>query len=165
MVRVAVGQILEMSVRFADLQLLLRDLLGSPVVVLVVRGDVALELARIAAVVAALHRGRYLLQRLNDNGRVLAVDKDPAAQAAAHELAESEPRFEFFHGSFAQLPHQLRGMGIDAVDGILLDLGVSSPQLDDGDRKLRSSSPTIAEVGQPVPDVSATPTHFGCRVA
>ena len=77
---------------------------------------------------------RYLLQRLSDNGRVLAVDKDLAAQAAAHELAESEPRFEFFHGSFAQLPHQLRRMGIDAVDGILLDLGVSSPQLDNSNR-------------------------------
>ena len=47
-----------------EVDALLRDLLGSPVVVLVVRGDVALELARIAAVVAALHRGRYLLQRL-----------------------------------------------------------------------------------------------------
>lgn len=77
---------------------------------------------------------RYLLQRLNDCGRVLGVDKDLAAQAVAHELVESEPRFEFFHGSFAQLPHQLRGMGIDAVDGILLDLGVSSPQLDQGER-------------------------------
>lgn len=77
---------------------------------------------------------QYLLQCLNDNGRVLGVDKDLAAQVVAHELAESEPRFEFFHGSFAQLPHQLREMGIDAVDGILLDLGVSSPQLDEGDR-------------------------------
>jgi 16S rRNA (cytosine1402-N4)-methyltransferase len=77
---------------------------------------------------------RYLLQCLTENGRVLAMDKDPAAQSAALELARSEPRFEFFHGSFAQLPHQLRGMGIDAVDGILLDLGVSSPQLDDGQR-------------------------------
>jgi 16S rRNA (cytosine1402-N4)-methyltransferase len=77
---------------------------------------------------------RYLLQCLDDNGRVLGVDKDLAAQAAAQELAESEPRFEFFHGSFAQLPHQLCRMGIEAVDGILLDLGVSSPQLDDGDR-------------------------------
>jgi len=77
---------------------------------------------------------RYLLQRLNENGHVLGVDKDLAAQAVAQELAESEPRFEFFHGSFAQLPHQLRGMGIDAVDGILLDLGVSSPQLDQGER-------------------------------
>lgn len=47
-----------------EVDALLRDLLGSPVVVLVMRGDVALELARIAAVVAALHRGRYLLQRL-----------------------------------------------------------------------------------------------------
>lgn len=77
---------------------------------------------------------RYLLQRLNESGHVLGVDKDLAAQAVAQELAESEPRFEFFHGSFAQLPHQLRGMGIDAVDGILLDLGVSSPQLDEGER-------------------------------
>jgi 16S rRNA (cytosine1402-N4)-methyltransferase len=77
---------------------------------------------------------RYLLQCLDDNGRVLGVDKDLAAQAAAHELAASESRFEFFHGSFAQLPHQLHKMGIDAVDGILLDLGVSSPQLDNGER-------------------------------
>lgn len=77
---------------------------------------------------------RYLLQRLNNKGRVLAVDKDLAAQAAAQELLESEPRFEFFHGSFAQLSQQLAGMGVESVDGILLDLGVSSPQLDEGDR-------------------------------
>ena len=77
---------------------------------------------------------RYLLECLNEDGRVLAVDKDQAAQAAAQQLIGSEPRFAFFHGSFAQLPHQLRRMGIDAVDGILLDLGVSSPQLDDGER-------------------------------
>ena len=77
---------------------------------------------------------RYLLERLDEHGRVLGVDKDPAAQAVAEQLAGSEPRFTFFHGSFAELPHQLHRMGIDAVDGILLDLGVSSPQLDDGDR-------------------------------
>lgn len=77
---------------------------------------------------------RELLGRLDENGRLLAVDKDPAACEAAEQLARSEPRFEFFHGSFAQLPHQLRRMGIGAVDGILLDLGVSSPQLDDADR-------------------------------
>ncbi len=77
---------------------------------------------------------RELLGRLDENGRLLAVDKDPAACEAAEQLARSEPRFEFFHGSFAQLPHQLRRMGIDAVDGILLDLGVSSPQLDDAGR-------------------------------
>jgi len=77
---------------------------------------------------------RQLLRSLDSSGRVLGVDKDPQAQAEAHKLAESEPRLTFFHGSFAELPQQLSGMGIDAVDGILLDLGVSSPQLDDGDR-------------------------------
>ncbi|NQX90296.1 MAG: 16S rRNA (cytosine(1402)-N(4))-methyltransferase RsmH [Halioglobus sp.] len=77
---------------------------------------------------------RYLLQRLDEGGRVLATDKDEAAALAAQELEKSEPRFDFFRGSFAQLPHQLRRMGIDAVDGILLDLGVSSPQLDEADR-------------------------------
>jgi 16S rRNA (cytosine1402-N4)-methyltransferase len=77
---------------------------------------------------------RYLLQCLNEDGRLLGVDKDPLACAEAEELVRGEPRFEFFHGSFAELPHQLRRMGIDAVDGILLDLGVSSPQLDDGER-------------------------------
>jgi 16S rRNA (cytosine1402-N4)-methyltransferase len=74
---------------------------------------------------------REILSRLDHDGRLLGVDKDPAAAEAARQLAGSEPRFEFFHGSFAQLPRQLRRMGIDAVDGILLDLGVSSPQLDE----------------------------------
>jgi 16S rRNA (cytosine1402-N4)-methyltransferase len=77
---------------------------------------------------------RHLLQQLNADGRVLGVDKDPAAEAAALELAANEPRFQFFHGSFAELPGELRRIGVDAVDGILLDLGVSSPQLDDGER-------------------------------
>ncbi len=77
---------------------------------------------------------RAVLERLEGEGRLLALDKDPAAADAADELAASETRFEFFHGSFAQLPHQLRRMGIDAVDGILLDLGVSSPQLDEAGR-------------------------------
>ncbi len=75
-----------------------------------------------------------VLNLLDDEGRLLAVDKDPAACAVAEQFSLGEPRFEFFHGSFTQLPHQLRRMGIDAVDGILLDLGVSSPQLDDAGR-------------------------------
>ncbi|GAB5453321.1 MAG: 16S rRNA (cytosine(1402)-N(4))-methyltransferase RsmH [Halioglobus sp.] len=75
-----------------------------------------------------------LLQQLDSQGRVLGVDKDHAAERAANELLQSEPRFTFFRGSFAELPQQLRRMGIDAVDGILLDLGVSSPQLDEAQR-------------------------------
>ena len=77
---------------------------------------------------------RHLLARLDCEGRVLGVDKDPAARTCAEELEKSDSRFVFFHGSFAQLPHQLHRMGIDAVDGILLDLGVSSPQLDEPER-------------------------------
>jgi 16S rRNA (cytosine1402-N4)-methyltransferase len=77
---------------------------------------------------------RAVLELLEGDGRLLAVDKDLAAAAVAQQLSLGEPRFDFFHGSFTQLPHQLRGMGIDAVDGILLDLGVSSPQIDDAER-------------------------------
>ncbi|SRR6056297_3332819 len=73
---------------------------------------------------------RAILERLDAGGHLLAIDKDPAAAATAAELARGDTRFEFYHGSFARLPHQLHRMGIDAVDGILLDLGVSSPQLD-----------------------------------
>jgi 16S rRNA (cytosine1402-N4)-methyltransferase len=62
------------------------------------------------------------------------VDKDPAAAAVAAELAAADSRFSFFQGSFAALPAVLAGRGADGVDGILLDLGVSSPQLDEPGR-------------------------------
>ncbi len=77
---------------------------------------------------------REILAKISDGGRLLAIDKDPAAAEAARQLAADEPRLAFFHGSFIALPHQLHRMGIDKVDGILVDLGVSSPQLDQGDR-------------------------------
>jgi 16S rRNA (cytosine1402-N4)-methyltransferase len=77
---------------------------------------------------------REVLDKLSASGRLLAVDKDPAACEVAQQLAQSDSRFDLFHGSFALLPHQLQRMGIAAVDGILLDLGVSSPQLDEGER-------------------------------
>ncbi|MEM1111676.1 MAG: 16S rRNA (cytosine(1402)-N(4))-methyltransferase RsmH [Pseudomonadota bacterium] len=77
---------------------------------------------------------RAVLEKLSESGQLLAVDKDPAAAAVAEQLAAGEDRFAFYHGSFARLPHQLRRMGIGAVDGLLLDLGVSSPQLDEAGR-------------------------------
>jgi 16S rRNA (cytosine1402-N4)-methyltransferase len=64
----------------------------------------------------------------------LGVDKDPQAIEVARQLKEGDDRFDFEHDSFARLPHQLRRLGIGAVDGILLDLGVSSPQLDEAER-------------------------------
>lgn len=77
---------------------------------------------------------REILRVLRPEGRLLGVDKDPVACESARALAAEDDRFTFYHGSFAELPAQLQRMGIDAVDGILLDLGVSSPQLDEADR-------------------------------
>ena len=77
---------------------------------------------------------RLILENLDSDGHLLAVDKDPSAAAVAEAMADSDSRLTFFHGSFAELPDQLQRMGIAAVDGILLDLGVSSPQLDDAGR-------------------------------
>ncbi len=77
---------------------------------------------------------RAILERLDPAGQLLAVDKDPAAAAAAAELAAVDRRFSFFQGSFAALPAVLAARGAEGVDGILLDLGVSSPQLDEPGR-------------------------------
>lgn len=73
-----------------------------------------------------------ILQQLGSNGRLIALDKDPAAVAAGK--AWRDTRFRMVHCGFAQLAEVLREQGVEKVDGILLDLGVSSPQLDDAQR-------------------------------
>ena len=73
-----------------------------------------------------------ILERLGADGRLIAMDKDPAAVASGKEWRDA--RFCIVHRSFAQMPEVLREQGFDLVDGILLDLGVSSPQLDDAAR-------------------------------
>ena len=77
---------------------------------------------------------RLVLECLDAGGRLLGVDKDPVACEHAARLQQEDPRFSFYHGSFADIPAQLKARGIDGLDGILLDLGVSSPQLDEADR-------------------------------
>ncbi|QFU74974.1 16S rRNA (cytosine(1402)-N(4))-methyltransferase RsmH [Halioglobus maricola] len=77
---------------------------------------------------------RAVLDRLADDGQLLGVDKDPVAIDSARELAAADPRFTFYHGSFASLPLHLSELGCESVDGILVDLGVSSPQLDEAER-------------------------------
>ena len=68
-------------------------------------------------------------------GRLIGIDRDPVALAAAGErLAPYKDRVTLVHSNFCQVDSVLRDLGIRGVDGILLDLGVSSPQLDDGDR-------------------------------
>jgi 16S rRNA (cytosine1402-N4)-methyltransferase len=72
---------------------------------------------------------RALLALLAPAGRLVAFDKDPQAVQAAHAMAD--PRFRICHASFAAMGEELAALGITAVDGVLLDLGVSSPQIDD----------------------------------
>lgn len=75
---------------------------------------------------------RLILERLGERGRLIALDKDPAAIGAAREIDDA--RFRIVHSGFAQLGEVLQGLGVPGVDGVLLDLGVSSPQLDDETR-------------------------------
>ncbi len=78
---------------------------------------------------------RGILRRVGDKGRVLALDKDPQAVAAGRRLAEMDPRFMIEHESFAALAVIAERYGLmGQVNGVLLDLGVSSPQLDDAVR-------------------------------
>lgn len=65
-------------------------------------------------------------------GRVIGLDRDPKAlEAARRRLADHGKRFVGVHSSFAHLPAELDRLGLDRVDGLVADLGVSSPQLDD----------------------------------
>ncbi len=80
---------------------------------------------------------RRILQCLGAGGRLLGIDRDPEAVAEGRLLAEEDPRFDMVYGSFANLAqHVLRHWTETgaSLDGILLDLGVSSPQLDDASR-------------------------------
>ncbi|HOW47230.1 MAG TPA: 16S rRNA (cytosine(1402)-N(4))-methyltransferase RsmH [Rubrivivax sp.] len=74
---------------------------------------------------------RAILQRLAPQGRLVALDQDPQAVAAGAALAQQDPRLTLRHASFAAMRELLAGLGIGQVHGVLLDLGVSSPQLDD----------------------------------
>ncbi|MGN6317747.1 16S rRNA (cytosine(1402)-N(4))-methyltransferase RsmH, partial [Trinickia sp.] len=75
---------------------------------------------------------RAVLTKLAEGGRLIAFDKDPQAIATARAIAD--PRFEIVHESFASLAPALAARGVERVAGVLLDLGVSSPQLDDPTR-------------------------------
>lgn len=75
---------------------------------------------------------RAILARLDANGRLIALDKDVAAVEAARHIAD--PRFTVAHSGFARLAEVVRGLGVARVDGVLLDLGVSSPQLEEAAR-------------------------------
>lgn len=78
---------------------------------------------------------RGILNRLNSSGKLLVMDKDPQAIADAQRLAAADKRVSVFSGSFKEIIEFCRQIDVvGKVDGILFDLGVSSPQLDQADR-------------------------------
>ncbi|WP_367105419.1 16S rRNA (cytosine(1402)-N(4))-methyltransferase RsmH [uncultured Psychrobacter sp.] len=77
---------------------------------------------------------RLLLSQLADDARLIVFDKDPTAIAVAHNLAREDSRVQVVHDSFATLTERLAALEINQVDGLMADLGISSPQIDDGSR-------------------------------
>lgn len=76
---------------------------------------------------------RLILSRLSEKGRLHAFDRDPEAVQAAMQGATrvDDPRFSIHHSNFAAATEVLAAVGVDKVQGLLLDLGISSPQIDD----------------------------------
>ena len=77
---------------------------------------------------------RRILSALSARGRLVAFDKDPQAIDVAQQLARDDARFVIVHDSFATMDAALTAMGIEQIDGVLLDLGLSSPQVDQAAR-------------------------------
>ena len=77
---------------------------------------------------------RLLLSQLSADAQLIVFDKDPTAIAVARELAGTDSRVTVIHDSFATLTQSLAALGITQVDGLMADLGISSPQIDDGSR-------------------------------
>lgn len=77
---------------------------------------------------------RLILSRLNEQGRLIVFDKDPAAITVAQELARQDQRVSVFHQGFSHFDAACTELGISQIDGALFDLGISSPQIDDASR-------------------------------
>lgn len=84
---------------------------------------------------------RQILARLSERGRLIALDRDPQAAAAAAQI--NDARFQFVHAPFSQLAGALAAHQVAQVQGVLLDLGISSPQIDEPARgfSLRAAGP------------------------
>lgn len=109
---------------------------------------------------------RALLAQLADQGRLIAFDQDPDAEADARTLARSDDRFRFIRASFADLGARLDALGLTGqVDGLLFDLGVSSPQFDIAGRGFswRHAGPLDMRMnpaaGAPLSDWLSTASH------
>uniref|UniRef100_UPI0035A1AA99 16S rRNA (cytosine(1402)-N(4))-methyltransferase RsmH n=1 Tax=Weissella soli TaxID=155866 RepID=UPI0035A1AA99 len=77
---------------------------------------------------------RLILSKLGAAGRLVVFDKDPQAIAVANQLADQDKRVSVVHDGFATFQTALNQLGIEKIDGALFDLGISSPQIDEGER-------------------------------
>jgi 16S rRNA (cytosine1402-N4)-methyltransferase len=75
---------------------------------------------------------RGILEALGPQGRLVALDRDPSAEATARQW--NDPRFHFYRAWFSSVPDVLEKEHIDGIDGALLDLGIASPQIDEPER-------------------------------
>lgn len=117
---------------------------------------------------------RLILESLGPEGRLYAFDRDPQAVAAARHI--HDPRFQVIHAPFSEIATQLTARGVQQIDGLLLDLGVSSPQLDEAERgfSFRANGPLDMRMdptrGEPVSlwisraptsDIAKVIAHYG----
>ena len=109
---------------------------------------------------------RGVLSHLGQNGRLIAFDQDPDAQAHAQPIVEADERFTFVRASFAELGERVAALGLAGrVDGVLFDLGVSSPQFDVAERgfSFRHAGPLDMRMnphaGKPLSDWLPLPSH------
>ena len=76
----------------------------------------------------------HILDALGEHGRLIAFDRDPQAIKAAERFADDK-RFSIIHSPFGDMAEEIEALGLTGkIDGVLMDLGVSSPQLDDAER-------------------------------
>ena len=108
---------------------------------------------------------RKILSQMSVQGRLFAFDKDVQAVAVAEQLAAEDPRFSIVHHSFATMEAALASRGVTQVDGVLMDLGLSSPQVDQAARgfSFRADGPLDMRMdttrGMPASEWLATETQ------
>ena len=108
---------------------------------------------------------RKILAQLSSQGRLFAFDKDVQAVAVAEQLAAEDQRFSIVHHSFATMEAALSSRGVTQVDGVLMDLGLSSPQVDQAERgfSFRADGPLDMRMdttrGMPASEWLATETQ------
>ena len=108
---------------------------------------------------------RLILSKLSPRGRLVAFDKDPQAVEVAQRLEKEDGRFAIVHDSFATMDTALAARGLGPVDGVLLDLGISSPQVDEAARgfSFRADGPLDMRMdttrGMPASEWLATETQ------